>query len=331
MTIMAADESAIIVCEGVERSFGSANVLRGVDLRVAVGTLAALYGPSGSGKTTLLNLIGALDTPTAGKITLSGVEISTMREGRRAKLRRQKLGFIFQNYTLMPTYTALENLDLALRLAGVGFFERRRRAKNALEMVGLSAWASHVPDELSGGQRQRVAIARALCVQPAIVLADEPTSGLDTRTSKRMLGLFRHIAHEQGTTFVIVSHDPLVAAHVDAAYDLNDGKLELRRNHEINHSHPLDLSVSGADAGSGGNNADAGVQRAAGGGGRSDSRDQHGDDRGPGRDGHKYAAVRQSHLGEHAASRADLRASDLDASSITHASGNGVTDTGDKR
>lgn len=329
MTVSGADESTIIVCEGVERSFGVTKVLRGVDLRVAAGTLAALYGPSGSGKTTLLNLIGALDTPTAGRITLSGIEISTLRERHRAKLRRQKLGFIFQNYTLMPTYTALENLDLALRLAGVGFFERRRRAKSALETVGLSAWASHVPDELSGGQRQRVAIARALCVQPAIVLADEPTSGLDTRTAKRILGLFRHIAHENGTTFVIVSHDPLVAAHVDAAYDLNDGKLEMRRNHEINHSHPLHLGLSGADAGGDRNNVDTGIQRATDSSKQSDSEDQHAENGGTGRDDDKHgAAVREPHFSEYPSPRADLRAADLDAATITHPSGNGVTDTG---
>jgi ABC-type lipoprotein export system ATPase subunit len=330
MMASGADESAIIVCEGVKRSFGSTKALRGVDLRVAAGTLAALYGPSGSGKTTLLNLIGALDTPTAGKITLSGVDISALREGRRAKLRRQKFGFIFQNYTLMPTYTALENLDLALRLAGIGFFERRRRAKNVLETVGLSAWASHVPDELSGGQRQRVAIARALCVQPAIVLADEPTSGLDTRTAKRILGLFRHIAHEQGTTFVIVSHDPLVAAHVDAAYDLNDGKLELRRNHEINHSHPLHLGVSGADAGSSRNNVNVGVHRATDSSKQPDSGNQHADNVGTGRDGHEYSTtVLQSYIGKHAASCADLRAADLDTATFTHASADAVTDSGD--
>ena len=323
------DASAIIVCESVERSFGATKVLRGVDLRVASGALAALYGPSGSGKTTLLNLIGALDTPTAGKITLAGTEISTLREGRRAKLRRQKLGFIFQNYTLIPTYTALENLDLALRLAGVSFFERRRRAKNALEAVGLSAWASHVPDELSGGQRQRVAIARALCVQPAIVLADEPTSGLDTQTSKRILGLFRHIAHEQGTTFVIVSHDPLVAAHVDAAYDLNDGVLELRRNHEIDHSHSIGLGLSSTDADSGGNDVDAGVQRAADGQHRSTSAHQHPGNRGTGRDDNQHTAAPQSHISEHFAPRADVRAANLDASTVTYSSSNGVADSWD--
>jgi ABC-type lipoprotein export system ATPase subunit len=218
---------------GVERHFGSGDktvhVLRGVDLSVPAGALIALYGPSGSGKTTLLNLLGALDAPSAGSIHVLGSDITRWSENRRAQLRRYKLGFIFQNYTLMPTYTAAENIDMALRLAGYGWAERRRRTQEALAAVGLSAWSTHLPDELSGGQRQRVAIARALAPQPALVFADEPTSGLDTRTTRRILGLFRRAAAEHGTTFVIVSHDALVTEYVDAAYDLLDGKL-IRRS-----------------------------------------------------------------------------------------------------
>jgi putative ABC transport system ATP-binding protein len=216
----------------VERTFGAgetaARVLRGVDLTVAEGELVALYGPSGSGKTTLLNLIGALDLPTAGDIAVFGENVVRMSDGARARLRRKQIGFIFQSYTLLPTYTALENIDLALRLPGLGFFERRKRAKAALETVGLSAWADHVPDELSGGQRQRIAIARALALRPGLILADEPTSGLDTGTTKRVLALFRGIASAQRTTFLVVSHDPLVATFVDKAYDLHDGRLLAR-------------------------------------------------------------------------------------------------------
>jgi putative ABC transport system ATP-binding protein len=215
--------------QGVERSFGSGEslvrVLRGVDLSVAPGELLALYGPSGSGKTTLLNLIGALDTPNAGSILVCDQDVVRMSERKRAKLRRKQIGFIFQSYTLVPTYTAYENVDLALRLPGLGYFERRKRATAAIAAVGLTAWADHVPDELSGGQRQRVAIARALALQPALILADEPTSGLDTHTARRMLTLFRAVAAAQGTTFLIVSHDPMVADHVDVAYDLFDGRL----------------------------------------------------------------------------------------------------------
>ena len=219
----------LIEAHGIERTFGTAanpvRVLRGLDLCVESGTLVALYGPSGSGKTTLLNLIGALDRPNAGTIMLKGQEIVKMNDGKRAKLRRTQIGFIFQSDTLLPTYSALENIDLALRLPRLGLFERRRRAQSALQAVGLTAWASHVPDELSGGQRQRVSIARALALHATIILADEPTNGLDTRTARHILTLFRNIAHEQGTTMFIVSHDPIVVEYVDQAYDLVDGRL----------------------------------------------------------------------------------------------------------
>lgn len=223
-----------VVVEQVERSFGQGDtvvhILRGLSLTVCPGELVALYGPSGSGKTTLLNLIGALDRPNAGRIEVVGKDIIRMSERARARLRRREIGFIFQSYTLLPTYTALENIDLALRLPGLGFFERRKRAQNALAAVGLTAWASHVPDELSGGQRQRVAVARALALQPALILADEPTSGLDTATARRILALFRGIAEAQKTTFLIVSHDPMIVEFVDQAYDLQDGKLVARKD-----------------------------------------------------------------------------------------------------
>lgn len=218
-----------VLVENVERSFGQGDtvvrVLRGIDLCVQAGQIIALYGPSGSGKTTLLNLIGALDKPNSGRIEVAGKEITRMSERARSRLRRREIGFIFQSYTLLPTYTAMENIDLALRLPGMGFFERRRRAKSALTAVGLNAWATHVPDELSGGQRQRVAVARALALQPRLVLADEPTSGLDTATARRILTLFRGIAEAQKTTFLIVSHDPMIVEYVDQAYDLHEGQL----------------------------------------------------------------------------------------------------------
>lgn len=222
-------EDIAVEVQDLERSFGSGEttvrVLRKLSLTVPKGQLVALYGPSGSGKTTLLNLIGALDRPNAGSIKVYGENILRMSERARARMRRRQIGFIFQSYALLPTYTAFENIDLALRLQGHGFFQRRKRVWGALEAVGLSAWANHVPDELSGGQRQRVAIARALAMRPSLMLADEPTGGLDTRTAQRILSLFSGIAHGQGTTFLIVSHDPLVAEHVDTAYDLHDGQL----------------------------------------------------------------------------------------------------------
>lgn len=215
---------------GVERTFGSLHVLRGADLAVHVGELVALYGPSGSGKTTLINLIGALDHPNAGQITVLDQDIVRLNDVRRATLRRQQIGFIFQDATLLPTYSALENIDLALRLPGLNVFERRRRSQAALAAVGLTPWADHMPEELSGGQRQRVAIARALALQARLVLADEPSSGLDTATTRRILALFRGIAAAEDTTFLIVSHDPLVVDYVDTVYDLLDGRVVRRRD-----------------------------------------------------------------------------------------------------
>jgi ABC-type lipoprotein export system ATPase subunit len=222
--------SADFVCvRAVSRSFGQGetaiHVLTELDLNVRRGKLVALYGPSGSGKTTLLNLVGALDRPDAGAIEVDGQDILQMNEAERARFRRLQIGFIFQNYTLIPTYTALENIDLVLRLPGLGYFERRKRAAQALKAMGLSAWANHVPDELSGGQQQRVAIARALALRAKLVLADEPTSGLDTRTARGVFSLFRAIAQAQETTFLIVSHDPMITEYVDTAYDLQDGRL----------------------------------------------------------------------------------------------------------
>ena len=218
------DELSVRV-RGVQRSFGQLSVLRGVDLDVHTGELVALFGPSGSGKTTLLNLIGALDQPDAGSIEVLEQDVVRMSDGRRTRLRRTQIGFVFQEASLLPTYSALENIDLALRLPGLGFFERRRRAKSALAAVGLSAWANHMPEELSGGQRQRIAIARALALQSRLILADEPTNSIDTATTRRILALFRGIATAENTTFVIVSHDPLVVEFADTVYDLQDGKL----------------------------------------------------------------------------------------------------------
>ncbi len=233
-------DGTLITAEGITRRFGNGNtqvdVLKGIDLPVEAGELVALFGPSGSGKTTLLNIVGALDAATTGTVLFQDTELAKLSERKRARLRRKSFGFIFQNYTLIPTYTAAENIDLVLRLPSLNIFERNNRIKSALEAVGLTAWSDHLPGQLSGGQRQRVAIARALALRPAIILADEPTSGLDTRTAHRIMKLFRGIAEAQGTSFLIVSHDMAVPQYVDRAFDLQDGKLVQRDMEEATHA-----------------------------------------------------------------------------------------------
>lgn len=226
-------KAAAIEVTNVWRAFGSGasavHVLRGVDLTVGAGEIVALYGPSGSGKTTLLNLIGALDAPDEGHIGVDGRNLIQMNAHARAAFRRTQIGFVFQRDALVSTYTALENIDLVLRLSGAGYGQRQRRSRSALAAVGLSAWADHLPAELSGGQRQRVAIARALATRSPAVLADEPTSGLDVQIARRILTLFRGIAQQRHTAFVLVSHDPLVVDYVDAAYELHEGRLRAYR------------------------------------------------------------------------------------------------------
>lgn len=217
-----------VEARGVVQRYGQQVVLNQLDMVVPMGSLVALYGPSGSGKTTLLNLVGALSRPSAGEIMVLGRSIATLGDGKQTRFRRQHVGFIFQSPTLLPTYTAIENIDLVLRLRRLGLFERRRRTQAALAAVGLSEWADHRPAELSGGQQQRVAIARVLALQPPLILADEPTNGLDTYTARKMLTLFQQYAANYNTSFLIVSHDPEVVNYVDVAFDLHDGKLQQR-------------------------------------------------------------------------------------------------------
>lgn len=232
-----------ISVRNLHKAYGDYQILRGVDVDINAGELVALYGPSGSGKTTLLNMISTLDNPTAGNIEVNGARVTQFNERERVKFRQSMVSFIFQSDTLLPTYTAIENIDLILRLRKVGYKERQQRAKSALASVGLSAWSSHIPSELSGGQRQRVAIARALSAQSPIILADEPTSGLDTQTTRRIVRLFRDHAERYGTTFLIVSHDPLLAEYIDTTYDLRDGKLIRRTATETPLTRSLETPI----------------------------------------------------------------------------------------
>jgi putative ABC transport system ATP-binding protein len=201
------------------------HALRGVDMELPRGVMAALKGRSGSGKTTLLNLIGGLDRPTSGEILLDEQPLSQARDKELTLLRRCRMGFIFQSFALLPTYSAFENVELALRVSGLSRREQVDRARWALRVVGLARWMDHRPDEMSGGQQQRVAIARALANRPDLILADEPTGELDTTTSRQIFSLFHHIVEKEGLTILLTTHDPLVDEYADIIYQLQDGRI----------------------------------------------------------------------------------------------------------
>ena len=200
--------------------------LRGIDLRVQPGELLALTGPSGSGKSTILNLCGLIDTPDSGDILLGGKKINDLNEVQRTLLRRDALGFVFQNFNLVPVMTVAENVDYPLFIAGVPTAERRSRVAAQLKAVGLLAHAGHRPDALSGGQRQRVAIARALVKRPQLVIADEPTASLDSHTADQVLELMRELGHAEGAAFVIATHDSRLSSRCDRVLALLDGRLQ---------------------------------------------------------------------------------------------------------
>ncbi|MGW8318049.1 MAG: ABC transporter ATP-binding protein [Candidatus Promineifilaceae bacterium] len=201
------------------------NALQGVNLSLARGRVVALRGRSGSGKTTLLNCIGGLDRPTSGSVWYLGQDIARLPESRRVELRRHKIGFVFQSHALLMTYSARENVELILRLAGMGQAERRVRVEETLALVGLERWMEHRPFELSGGQQQRVAIARAIATRPPLILADEPTGELDSASGRQILGLFRQIADENRSTVLIATHDLAVDAFAHELYQLEDGQI----------------------------------------------------------------------------------------------------------
>ena len=219
----------LIQVADVWRTYGegdqAVHALRGISLLVENGRFVALRGRSGSGKTTLLNCIGGLDVPTQGSILLDGTPLQQLTEAERAALRRQRLGFVFQSFALLASYTAAENIDLMLRLAGFPQKQRPARVNEVLTLVGLARWADHFPHELSGGQQQRVAIARALAPRPSLLLADEPTGELDSKTGQSILALLRHIADAQQTTIVLATHDLAVDAFADTVYYLQDGQV----------------------------------------------------------------------------------------------------------
>ncbi len=199
--------------------------LRGVDLAIGPGKVVALRGRSGSGKTTLLNCIGGLDRPTSGEVWFEGANVTRLSERKWVDLRRHRIGFVFQSHALLATYSAWENVDLMLRLAGVKRRQRRERTEEVLALMGLSKWREHRTFELSGGQQQRVAIARAIAPRPSLILADEPTGELDSATGQQILHLFRRIADRDGTTILIATHDLAVDAFADEVLHLQDGQV----------------------------------------------------------------------------------------------------------
>ncbi|HUQ04266.1 MAG TPA: ABC transporter ATP-binding protein [Kofleriaceae bacterium] len=222
----------VIDVSNLHRVYGEGDTrvhaLRGVDLRVMPRELVAIMGPSGSGKSTLMNLLGCLDAPTSGVYRLAGEDVARLSRDRLAEIRNRTLGFVFQNYSLLPRTTALENVQLPLLYAGAPRKELATRGRDALARVGLAARADHRPNQLSGGQQQRVAIARAIVNRPAVVLADEPTGNLDTRTSLEIIALFQELSRE-GMTIVLVTHEPDIAAFASRVVVVRDGLIQSDR------------------------------------------------------------------------------------------------------
>ncbi len=208
------------------------HALRGVDMQIDRNEFVAIMGPSGSGKSTLLNLIGCLDTPTSGQYWLGGEEVSKLDDNDLARIRNRQIGFVFQTFNLLPRTTALHNVELPLIYSGTPAKERHRRAKEALDAVGLADRMTHHPNELSGGERQRVAIARALVNQPSLVLADEPTGNLDSQTSREIMEILVQL-HDRGETILLVTHERDIAAYAGRLITLMDGKIEKDVLHTI--------------------------------------------------------------------------------------------------
>ena len=229
MTTPATTPDAIIDADGVVKTYrtdsSEVQALRGVDLTVRRGEMVAIMGPSGCGKTTLLNCLSGLDDVDAGTILIEGTDIARLSDRKKTDYRARRMGFVFQFYNLLPVLSAVENTELPLLVSGTPAKEARRRAMQALELVGLGPWAGHRPGQLSGGQRQRVTIARALVNDPAIVWADEPTGDLDSQTAAEIMDLMVRLNQEHGLTFVIVTHDPGVAARTHRIIRMQDGRI----------------------------------------------------------------------------------------------------------
>ncbi len=220
----------IVTCRGLSKTFGkgelAVHALRDVDLDIMPGDIATLAGPSGSGKTTLLNMIGALDEPTSGEVSVDGQPLSGLSRSQLSDLRLSKIGFVFQSYNLIPVLSACENIEFVLQLQGVSAAGRHDRAMEAIKEVGLSGMENRRPGKMSGGQQQRVAVARALVSRPTIVLADEPTANLDSRNALELVDLMRNLNQEHGTTFLIGTHDVRVMERSMRHIEMVDGRID---------------------------------------------------------------------------------------------------------
>ena len=216
----------MIKLEGITKSFGSLQVLKGIDLEINKGEIVSIVGPSGAGKTTLLQIMGTLDEPDAGTVAIDGTVVSRMKEKELSAFRNKNIGFVFQFHQLLPEFTALENLMIPAFIAGVSSKEANDRAMKILDFMGLADRASHKPNELSGGEKQRVAVARALINDPAVILADEPSGSLDTQNKEDLHRLFFDLRDRLGQTFVIVTHDEGLAKITDRTVHMVDGMIK---------------------------------------------------------------------------------------------------------
>lgn len=235
-----------IVCKDLVKIYKTGKIevvaLRGLYLTVEEGEIRTVVGPSGSGKTTLLNIIGGVDRPSAGKVIVDGMDLTTLTDSQLVEYRRKRVGFVFQFFNLVPNLTALENVELPMAIAGISRSQRKKRAMELLTLVGLEDRAHHKPDELSGGEQQRVAIAAALANDPPIILADEPTGELDTKTSRQVAQLFAQLNKELGKTIIIVTHDLAIASIAHRISRIEDGVI-------VSTVTPAELEVVGYPAG----------------------------------------------------------------------------------
>ena len=215
----------MIHLEGITKSFGSLQVLKGIDLEITQGEVVSIVGPSGAGKTTLLQIMGTLDSPDTGMINIDGTNVSRMKEKELSAFRNKHIGFVFQFHQLLPEFTALENVMIPAFIPGVPTKEASMRAMEILDFMGLKERASHKPNELSGGEKQRVAVARALINQPAVILADEPSGSLDSHNKEELHQLFFDLRNRFGQTFVIVTHDEALAKITDRTIHMVDGNI----------------------------------------------------------------------------------------------------------